>query len=219
VRSKAANPSNRRRFSFDCFNMLAGSVHKWPPAFGDFEMRETNRFVLAAVLGLAMIGTVGATEGPWRGEAPAKPTSELSRDAQRALICQTVSDWAAYQVAELIRDDARENQAISPEGMQILRQLRLTEGLASAAFDTLAPQADHDSMYRDAVRKMQAYVKEDHDGADTNTKQLVPMCQKTYAKMAAAGELSQEQVQLANEASQESVARLTRELQGPAVLR
>jgi hypothetical protein len=220
VRSKAANPSNRRRFSFDCFDMLAGSVHKWPPASGDFEMRETNRFLLAAALGLALSGTVGATEGPWQDEAPAKPASQgLSRDAQRALICQTVADWAAYQVAELIRDDARENEAVSPEGMQILRQLRLTEGLASAAFDTLAPQADHDSMYRDTVRKMQVYLKEDHDSADANTKQLVPMCQRTYAKMAAAGELSQEQVQLAEEASQESVAKLTRELQGPAVLR
>jgi hypothetical protein len=163
---------------------------------------------------------VGATEGPWQGEEPAKPASHgLSRDAQRALICQTVADWAAYQVAELIRDDARENQAISPEGIQILRQLRLTEGLASAAFDALAPQADHDSMYRDAVSKMQAYLKEDHDGADANTKQLVPMCQRTYAKMAAAGELSQEQVQLAEEASQESIARLARELQGPSVER
>jgi hypothetical protein len=183
-------------------------------------MRETNRFLLAASLCLALSSTVGATEGPWQGDAPAKPVSKgLSRDAQRALICQTVADWAAYQVAELIRDDARESQAISPEGMQILRQLRLMEGLASAAFDTLAPQADHESMYRDAVTKMQAYLKEDHDGADTNTKQLVPMCQRTYAKMAAAGELSQEQVQLAEEASQESVARLTRELEGPAVLR
>lgn len=184
-------------------------------------MRDTkNRFLLAAVLCLALTGTVGASEGPWQGEGSAKPASmQLSRDAQRALICQTVADWAAYQVAELIRDDARETQAISPEGMQILRQLRLTEGLASAAFDTLAPQADHDSMYRDAVKKMQAYLKEDHDGADANTKQLVPMCQRRYAKMAAAGELSQEQVQLAEEASQDSVARLTQELQGPAVLR
>jgi hypothetical protein len=163
---------------------------------------------------------VGATGGPWQGEAPAKPASQgLSHEAQRALICQTVADWAAYQVAELIRDDARENQAISPEGVQILRQLRLTESLASAAFDTLAPQADHDSMYRDAVGRMQAYLKEDHDGADANTKQLVPLCQQTYAKMAAAGELSQEQVQLAKESSQESVAKLTQELQGPAILR
>ncbi len=183
-------------------------------------MPETNRFLLAAAVCLALIGTVGATEGPWQGEAPAKPASqELSRDAQRALICHTVADWAAYQVAELIRDDARENQAISPEGMQILRQLRLTEGLASAAFDTLAPQVDHDSVYRDAVRKMQAYLKEDRNGADANTQQLVPLCQRTYAKMAAAGELSQEQVQLAEEASQDSVAKLTQELQGPAVLR
>jgi hypothetical protein len=217
---KATNPSNRRRFSFDYFDMFASSVHKWPPSPGDFEMPETNRFQLAAAVCLALTGTVGATEGPWQGEAPAKPASQgLSRDAQRALICQTVADWAAYQVAEHIRDDARKNQAISPEGMQILRQLRLTEGLASTAFDTLAPQVDHDSMYRDAVRKMQAYLKEDHDGADANTQQLVPLCQRTYAKMAAAGELSQEQVQLAEEASQDSVAKLTQELQEPAVLR
>src|SRR5207245_9693301 len=34
---KAANPSNRRRFSFDYFDMPASSVHKWPPAPEDFE--------------------------------------------------------------------------------------------------------------------------------------------------------------------------------------
>jgi hypothetical protein len=33
--------------------------------------------------------------------------------------------------------------------------------------------------------------------------------------MAAAGKLSQEQVQLAQDASQESIAKLTQELQGP----
>ena len=115
----------------------------------------------------------------------------------------------------LIRDDARESrQAISPEGMQILRQIRLTEGLASAAFDKLAPQADHDSMYLDAVRKMQAYLNEDRDGADESTRQLVPVCQRTYGQMAAIGELSEDQVQLAEDASRESVAKLTEELQG-----
>ena len=183
-------------------------------------MLQMNRFLLVATLTLALAGTVGAAEGPWQGEPPAKPASHgLSRDAQQALICQTVTDWAAYQVTQLVRDDARENQAVSPEGMQILRQIRLTESLASAAFDTLAPQADHDSMYQDAVRKMQAYLKEDQAGADEHTKELVPMCQQTYAKMAASGELSQEQVQLAEESSRESVARLTEELQGPAVTR
>src|SRR6267143_2553012 len=56
---KAANPSNRRRFSFDYFDMPASSVHKWPPAPEDFEMTETNRFLLAAAVCLALTGTVG----------------------------------------------------------------------------------------------------------------------------------------------------------------
>jgi hypothetical protein len=178
------------------------------------KMPRTNRSLLVAALCLAFTTAVSAAEGPWSGDSPSKSVSQkLSHDAQRALVCQTIADWAAYQVAEMIRDDARENQAISPEGMQILRQIRLTEGLASAAFDTLAPQADHDSMYRDAVKKMRAYLKEDHDGADANTKKLVPVCQRTYTQMADAGELSQEQVKQAKEASQESVVKLTAELQ------
>jgi hypothetical protein len=177
-------------------------------------MPKTNRFLLTAGLCLALTNTVGAAEGPWPEDSPAKPVShKLSRDAQRALICQTVSDWAAYQISDLIRNDTRENQAVSPEGVQILRQIRLTEALASAAFEKLAPQADHDSMYRDAVKKMQAYLREDQDGADASTKQMVPVCQQTYAKMAAAGELSEEQVQEAKQTSQESVAKLTEELQ------
>lgn len=178
-------------------------------------MGEVIRFLPAVTLCVALTGTVSAAEAPWQeGSSPKFASQELSRDAQRALICQTVSDWAAYQVTKLIRDDADEKQAISPDGIQILRQLRLTEGLASAAFDTLAPQADHGSIYRDAVSKMQAYLKEDPDGADAHTRQLVPVCQQTYARMAAAGKLTGEQVQLAKDASQESVAELTRDLQG-----
>jgi hypothetical protein len=183
-------------------------------------MPKTNRFLLAAALGLALTNAVSAAEGPWPEGSAAKPASQkLSRDAQRALICQTVTDWAAYQVSDLIRDDARDSQAVSPDGMQILRQIRLTEALASAAFEKLAPKADHDSMYRDAVRKMQAYLKEDQDGADANTKQMVPLCQKTYEKMAAAGELSEEQIQEAKESSQQAVAKLTEELEGHSQLR
>jgi hypothetical protein len=176
-------------------------------------MPRMKRFVLAAAC-IALTSAVGAAEGPWSEESPAKSASQkLSRDAQRALICQTVADWAAYQVSDLIRNDARQNQAVSPEGMQILRQIRLTEALAAAAFDKLAPQADHDSMYRDAVGKMQAYLKQDHDAADASGKKLVPMCQQTYTQMADAGELSEEQVNEAKQASQESVARLSEELQ------
>jgi hypothetical protein len=178
------------------------------------QMPKIKRFVLVAAACIALTNVVSAAEGPWSEESPAKSASQkLSHDAQRALICQTVADWAAYQVSDLIRSDAREKQAVSPEGMQILRQIRLTEALASAAFDKLAPQADHDSMYRDAVRKMQAYLKEDHDAANANTKKLVPMCQQTYTQMADAGELSEEQVKEAKQESQESIARLTEELQ------
>ena len=179
-------------------------------------MSKINRLSLVASLCLALTGAISAAEGTWQDESQPKPASQgLSRDAQRALICQTVADLAAFQVGMLIRDDARESrQAISPEGMQILRQIRLTEGLASAAFDKLAPQADHDSMYLDAVRKMQAYLNEDRDGADESTRQLVPVCQRTYGQMAAIGELSEDQVQLAEDASRESVAKLTGEVQG-----
>jgi hypothetical protein len=177
-------------------------------------MFRMNRFVTFAALCLALTATAGAAEAPWSGGSAIRPDSQtLSRDAQRALICETVADWAAYQVAQLIRDDAQQNQAVSPEGVQILRQIRLTEGLASAAFDKLAPQADHDSLYQDAVKKMQAYLHEDQVAADANTKRLVPACQRTYAQMAEAGELSQEQVQHAKDASQQSVAKLTQELQ------
>ena len=163
-------------------------------------MPKMHRFLLAAALCSALTNTISAAEASRVDDAPSKATSQgLSRDAQRALICQTVTDWAAYQVAQLVRDDARKNQAVSPEGMQILRQIRLTEALASAAFETLAPQADHDSMYGDAVSKMHAYLNEDHEGADRNTQRLVPVCQQTYARMAAAGKLPEEQVGLAED--------------------
>jgi hypothetical protein len=182
-------------------------------------MSKINRLSLVAFLCLALTGAISAAEDTRQDESHSKPASQgLSRDAQSALICQTVADWAAYQVGTLIRGDARESQAVSSEGIQILRQIRLTEGLASAAFDTLAPQADHDSMYREAVGKMQAYLDEDRAGADQNTRQLVPVCQRTYAQMAAIGELSEDQVQLAEDASRESVAKLTEELQGQPVL-
>jgi hypothetical protein len=186
----------------------------------DTKVPKANRFLLAVGLCLALAKTISAAEVPAPGDAPGDSASQaLSHDAQQALVCETVTDWAAYQIVDLIRDDARENLAVSSEGMQILRQIRLTEALASAAFDKLAPQADHESMYRDAVSKMHAYLKEDHDGADANTRKLVPVCQRTYMQMADAGELSQEQVQQAKDASQESVAQLTEELQGSAEVR
>jgi hypothetical protein len=176
-----------------------------------------NRFLLAAGLCLALANAAGAAEVPSPGDASVNGASQaVSFEAQRALVCQAVTDWAAYQVTGLIRDDARQNQAVSAEGMHILAEIRLTEALASAAFDEVAPQADHDSMYRDAVGKMQAYLNEDHDGADANTQQMVPVCQRTYARMAEAGELSKDQVLEARQASRESVARLTEELQGSA---
>ena len=177
-------------------------------------MSKTDRFLVAACACLALIAGAAAAEQPRPDESQPQTASKgLSREAQQALICQTVTDWAAFQLAAMIRDDARENHAVSPEGLQILRQMRLTEGLASAAFDTLAPHADHDSMYQNAVLKMQAYLNEDRDGADSSTRQLVPVCQQTYARMAAAGKLSSQQVQLAKDASQEAVTKLTRELQ------
>jgi hypothetical protein len=183
-------------------------------------MRDMKGCLLAAVMTLVLTNTVHAAEGPSVDDSAATLASPaLSRDAQHALICETVTDWAAYQVTQLIRNDAKESQAISSEGLQILRQIRLTEGLASAAFDALAPQADHNSMYRDAVKKMQAYLHEDHDGADATTQQMVPVCQQTYARMAASGKLSEEQVRLAEGTSQESIARLTEELQAPAAQR
>jgi hypothetical protein len=175
-----------------------------------------NRFLLAVGLCLALVNAAGAAEMPSPGDASLDGASQaLSFEAQRALVCQMVTDWAAYQVTGLIREDARQNQALSDEGMHILGEIRMTEALASAAFDKLAPRADHDSMYRDAVRKMQAYLNEDHDGADANTKQMVPVCQRTFARMAAAGQLSEDQVQEARRASQESIAMLAKELQGP----
>src|ERR1700757_4771490 len=105
-----------------------------------------NRFLLAVGLCVALIDGASAAEGSLPPDsASAEGASQaLSHDAQRALICQTVADWAAYQITDLIRDDARQNQTVSPEGMQILRQIRLTEALASAAFEKLAPHADHD---------------------------------------------------------------------------
>jgi hypothetical protein len=63
---------------------------------------------------------------------------------------------------------------------------------------------------------MHAYLIEDQTQADANTRQMVRVCQQTYTRMAAAGKLTGEQVQLATDASQESVAKLTRELREPA---
>jgi hypothetical protein len=171
-------------------------------------------FLVAVVLSLTLASVANAAESPWGADAPAKATSQgLSHEAQFAIVCQTVTDWAAYQITQTIREDAQENHAVSPEGMKIFHEIRLTEGLASLAFDKLAPETEHESLYKATVAKMQAYLKEDHDGADANTKKMVPVCQQTYAKMAKAGALPPEQVQLAQEASAEAVSTLTHDIQ------
>jgi hypothetical protein len=155
-----------------------------------------------------------AAEELWRDKVKVEALSNgIPRDAQEALVCQVVSDWSAFQVTKLIRDDAKENQTVDPQGIEILRQIRLTEGLASVAFEKLAPEADHDAMYQDAVAKMQLYLNEDREGADTNAKRLVPLCQRSYRKIASEGALTMDQIQTAKDASGESVAKLTEELE------
>jgi hypothetical protein len=168
--------------------------------------------LVALISTLALARGANAAEEPWHDKA--EPSSNgISGEAQRALVCQVVSDWSAYQVTQLIRDAAEEKLAVDPQGIQILRQIRLTEGLASVAFEKLAPEADHDAMYQDAVARMHLYLNEDHKGADTNAKRMVPVCQQTYRKMASDGTLTMDQIQTAKDASRESVAKLTEELE------
>ncbi len=57
-------------------------------------MPKMNRFPLATALCLALTGTVSAAEGPVQDNFAAKPAPQmLSRDAQGALICQTVTTY------------------------------------------------------------------------------------------------------------------------------
>jgi|GEM_PF-4189736 len=177
-------------------------------------MRKLHRLFVALSSTLALTHGANAVEGPQRDKAGAEAISNgISREAQRALICQIVSDWSAFQVTKLIRDDAQEKLAVDPQGIEILRQIRLTESLASVAFEKLAPEADHGAMYHDAVARMQLYLKEDREGADTNAKRVVPVCQQAYRKMASDGTLTMDQIQTAKDASRESVAKLTDELE------
>jgi hypothetical protein len=174
-------------------------------------MHTSHRLLIALVSTLALVRGAYAGEGPWHDNA--KPFSTgVSREAQRALICQVVSDWSAFQVTKLIRNDAEEKLAVDPQGIEILRQIRLTEGLASVAFEKLAPEADHDAMYQGAVARMQLYLNENRDGADTNARRMVPVCQQTYRKMASDGTLTMDQIRTAKDASRDSVAKLTEEL-------
>jgi hypothetical protein len=170
--------------------------------------------LLAALISILAFGhSANAMEEPGRDRPGAQAVSkEISREAKRALVCQIVSDWSAFQVAKLIRDDADENQAVDPQGIEILRQIRLTEGLASVAFEKLAPEADHEAIYQDAVAKMRVYLNEDRDSADRNAKRMVPVCQQIYRKMAFKGALTMDQIQTAKDASGDSVAKLTEEL-------
>ena len=171
----------------------------------------TWRLMVAVVSTLALARGANSAEEPWHDRA--EPSSNgISGEAQKALICQVVSDWSAFQVTQLIRDDAQEKLVVDPQGIEILRQIRLTEGLASVAFEKLAAEADHDAMYRDAVVRMQLYLNENREGADTDARRVVPVCQKTYRKMASEGTLTMDQIQTAKDASRESVAKLTEEL-------
>lgn len=177
-------------------------------------MRTLHCLLVAPICAVALTHGANANEEAWRGNAGYKAASTgISREAQEALVCQVVSDWSAFQVTKLIRDDAKESHAVDPQGIAILRQIRLTEGLASIAFDRLAPEADHDAIYKDAVVKMQVYLNDDRDGADVNARRTVTVCQQTYQKMASDGALTTEQVQKARNASLESVAKLTEDLE------
>ena len=162
--------------------------------------------VAAALIGLSTHAAFAATE-------PEVASKGIPREAQRALVCQVVTDWSAFQVAKLVRDDAKESQAADPQGMEILRQIRLTEGLASIAFEKLAPEADHDALYQDAVGKMRIYLNEAHEAADANVKRMVPVCQQTYRRMASEGALTTDEIQTAWDASRESLTKLTEELE------
>jgi hypothetical protein len=163
--------------------------------------------VAAALIGLSTQAVLVASTGT-------KATSKgISREAQVALVCQVVSDWSAFQLAELIRGNAKESRAADPQGMEILRQIRLTEGLASIAFDKLAPEANHDAIYQDAVGKMRLYVNEDGQAADANAKRMVTVCQRTYRRMALEGALTTGEIQAAWNASRASVTQLAEELE------
>ncbi len=182
------------------------------PPIGHSKLRKLYRLLVALSSTLAFAHGVGAAEEPWYDKAEAI-SNGIPREAQKALVCEVVSDWSAFQVTQLIRDDAKESQAVDPQGIEVLRQIRLTEGLASVAFEKLAPEADHDAMYQDAVARMRVYLNDDRKGADTSAKRMVPACQQTYRKMASEGTLTRDQIKTAKDASRESVAKLIEEMQ------
>jgi hypothetical protein len=178
------------------------------------KMRKLHCLLVTLISTAGLAHGANAVEESWRDKSHMQATSKgVSSEAQKALVCQVVSDWSAFQVTKLIRDNAEEKLAIDPQGIEILHQIRLTEGLALVAFEELAPEADHDAMYQDVVAKMRAYLNEDREGADTNAKRMVPACQQTYRKMASEGTLTMGQVQTAKDASRKSVAKLTEELE------
>ena len=182
------------------------------PPIGHSKLLKLYRLLVALSSTLAFAHGVGAAEEPWYDKAEAI-SNGIPGEAQKALVCEVVSDWSAFQVTQLIRDDAKESQAVDPQGIEVLRQIRLTEGLASVAFGKLAPEADHDAMYQDAVARMRVYLNEDRKGADTSAKRMVPACQQTYRKMASEGTLTRDQIKTAKDASRESVAKLIEEMQ------
>lgn len=177
-------------------------------------MRKLHRLLLLSICTLVLSQGASASDESWRGDAGPKAASKgISREAQEALVCQVVSDWSAFEVTTLIHDGAKEGRAVDPQGVEILRQIRLTEGLASIVFDKLAPEADHVAMYQDAVGKMRLYLSEEPEGAGTNARRAVTVCQQTYRKMASEGALTMDQIQTATDSSRESVAKLIAELE------
>jgi hypothetical protein len=133
-------------------------------------------------------------------------------EAKQALACETVADYEAFNLAIEVRADAEKRGAIARNGLEIYRAIVLTENLASASFDSLAPNVDHHQMYLATVARMQAYVNEDSEGANSHAKQFVPLCQRAATKMASEGKLSEEQVQSAQQAAASQTDALEKEL-------
>lgn len=173
-----------------------------------------NRF-LAVAFALALAGPLAGTNAladDTRGAPAPDSATQLTYQAKRALVCEIVADWSSYRLKGLIRDDAKENGVVSAQGMQIFHAMRETEGLASAAFETFAPEADHQSLYQAATRAMQSYLNEDSEGADANARQLMPVCQSELKQLVAGKRIPAEVAQGAVQASDASTQGLKDEL-------
>jgi hypothetical protein len=171
---------------------------------------------LLLVSAMAVLTRAGATPLPDDLEATRtlQATASMPLDARKALMCEAIADFAAYMHAKDVRANAERNDAVSKEGLDIYRELRLTEGLASAAFDAMEPAADHLALYFALAAKFRGYVEADAQGAQMKARKLMPVCGNFTREMLAARRVAPEQAVAARQTSDDAAAALAKELVG-----